>query len=91
VLETTDRRDRWLAQTPQMFRIGLLQVALQAAGESVTDESSAIEGQGRSPRLVPGSSQNFKVTFPEDFQLAQAVLQARASTNRQERPDYDYP
>ncbi|MFO1194498.1 MAG: 2-C-methyl-D-erythritol 4-phosphate cytidylyltransferase [Rhodoferax sp.] len=91
VLETTDRRDRWLAQTPQMFRIGLLQAALQAAGESVTDESSAIEVQGLSPRLVPGSSQNFKVTFPEDFQLAQAVLQARASTNRQERPDYDYP
>jgi len=43
----------------------------------VTDEASAIEAIGLSPLLVQGSSQNFKVTFPEDFALAEAVLQGR--------------
>ena len=90
VAETTDRSARWLAQTPQMFRIGMLQDALAAAGERVTDESSAIESLGLAPLLVAGSAQNFKVTYPEDFLLAQAVLRARPSTV-QEQPDYDYP
>jgi 2-C-methyl-D-erythritol 4-phosphate cytidylyltransferase len=60
-----------------MFRIGLLADALRAAGDAVTDESSAIEAMGMQPRLVPGGAQNFKVTWPEDFFLAAAVLAAR--------------
>jgi 2-C-methyl-D-erythritol 4-phosphate cytidylyltransferase len=32
---------------------------------------------GLAPKLVPGSAQNFKVTYPQDFELAQAVLQSR--------------
>ena len=74
---TINRSDKWLAQTPQMFRIGALITALEAAGDGVTDESSAIEASGLLPRLVAGSAQNFKVTFPEDFALAEAVLQSR--------------
>lgn len=74
---TLDRRDRWLAQTPQMFRIGMLGDALRAAGHAVTDESGAIEALGLQPRLVVGGAQNFKVTWPEDFALAAAVLAAR--------------
>lgn len=77
VVATLPRSDKWLAQTPQMFRLGLLQRALQQAGVEVTDESSAIEALGLAPRLVRGSAQNFKVTYPEDFALAEAVLQAR--------------
>ncbi len=77
VLATLERKDKWLAQTPQMFRIGSLIEALEMAGDRVTDESSAIEAMGLSPKLVPGSAQNFKVTYPEDFALAQAVLLAR--------------
>ncbi len=77
VAQTVDRSDKWLAQTPQMFRIGALQQALQAAGDAVTDESSAMECMGAAPLLVEGSAQNFKVTYPQDFALAQAVLQAR--------------
>lgn len=77
VAETLDRSDKWLAQTPQMFRIGVLRQALAQAGAQVTDESSAIEAMGHQPRLVPGSAQNFKVTYPEDFALAEAVLRAR--------------
>ena len=77
VARTLTRADKWLAQTPQMFRIGLLCTALQAAGDAVTDESGAIEMQGLEPLLVPGSAQNFKITYPEDFELAEAVLLGR--------------
>ena len=80
VAETVDRSDKYLAQTPQMFRIGTLIDALEVAGEIgvvVTDESSAIESQGLKPLLVHGSAQNFKVTYPEDFALAEAVLKSR--------------
>jgi len=77
VAATVDRSDKWLAQTPQMFRLGALQAALQAAGDAVTDEASALEFVGQSPKLVEGSAQNFKVTYPQDFALAAAVLAAR--------------
>lgn len=88
---TTDRSGHWLAQTPQMFRIGALREALLAAGDRVTDESSAMEALGLQPLLVPGSAENFKVTYPPDFALAQAVLQARAPATEPPRTEYDYP
>ena len=74
---TLDRSDKWLAQTPQMFRIGMLLDALAQAGHEVTDESSAMEAMGFQPLLVRGGAQNFKVTYPKDFALAEAVLSAR--------------
>jgi 2-C-methyl-D-erythritol 4-phosphate cytidylyltransferase len=77
VAATLARTDKWLAQTPQMFRIGALLTALDDAGDAVTDESSAMEAQGLMPLLVTGSAQNFKVTYPQDFALAEAVLQSR--------------
>ena len=77
VLATLPREGIWQAQTPQMFRFGLLVDALRSAGASATDEASAVEWQGLSPRLVPGSSENFKITQPEDFALAEAVLRSR--------------
>jgi 2-C-methyl-D-erythritol 4-phosphate cytidylyltransferase len=82
VAATVDRTDKWLAQTPQMFRVGALHAALaarQAHGfAGVTDEASAMEMAGHHPRLVPGSAQNFKVTYPEDFALAEAILKSRS-------------
>lgn len=80
VKATLARDGKWLAQTPQMFRIGALHQALVQArqqGLEITDESSAMEVQGGLPRLVPGSALNFKVTYPEDFELAEAVLLGR--------------
>jgi len=77
VLATLPRDAVWQAQTPQMFRLGPLADALEDAGANATDEASAIEWQGLSPRLVPGSSENFKITHPGDFLLAEAVLRAR--------------
>ena len=75
---TLPREGKWLAQTPQMFRIGVLARALDAAGEAVTDEASAIEALGLQPRLVRGSAHNIKVTWPEDFALAEAILNNRS-------------
>ena len=77
VLSTLDREGKWLAQTPQMFRIGMLLQALERAGAPVTDEASAIEAMGLRPMLVTGGTQNFKITFPDDFALAEAVLKGR--------------
>ncbi len=78
VAGTVSRTDKWLAQTPQMFRLGPLIDALQTAGSVVTDESSAMEAMGLAPRLVAGSAENFKVTYPEDFRLAEAILLGRS-------------
>jgi 2-C-methyl-D-erythritol 4-phosphate cytidylyltransferase len=74
VAATVDRAGKWAAQTPQMFRIGLLREALLLAGDRVTDEASAIEAMGLSPRLVRGDARNLKVTWPEDFALAELLL-----------------
>ena len=83
VAATLARDDKWLAQTPQMFRLGALESALAAAEPGgyagITDEASAIEARGEHPLLVRGSAQNFKVTYPEDFALAEALLRLRAS------------
>lgn len=78
VAQTVDRADKWLAQTPQMFRLGVLLKALENSGAAVTDEANAIEAMGLSPLLVSGSAQNFKVTYPEDFALAAAILNSRS-------------
>lgn len=77
VAATLPRAGKWLAQTPQMFRLGPLRAALQAMGAAATDEASAVEAQGLRPLLVAGSAQNFKVTYPEDFALAAAVIESR--------------
>jgi 2-C-methyl-D-erythritol 4-phosphate cytidylyltransferase len=81
VASTVPREDKWLAQTPQMFRLGDLHAALADAAATVysgiTDEASAMERLGLSPRLVPGLAQNMKVTYPADFAFAEAVLKGR--------------
>jgi 2-C-methyl-D-erythritol 4-phosphate cytidylyltransferase len=78
VVETVSRENLWLAQTPQMFRYGVLRRALAAlAPDAVTDEAQAVEALGLRPRLVPGDASNLKITFMEDLALAEAVLHAR--------------
>jgi len=77
VAETVTRGDKWQAQTPQMFRLGMLRQALEGAGAQLTDESSAVEAMGLKPLLVEAGAQNFKVTYPEDFAMAEAVLRGR--------------
>lgn len=77
VARTVDRNGLWLAQTPQMFRAGMLAQALRDAprrGVDVTDEASAIEAAGYAPLLVQGALRNFKVTWPDDFELMEKWL-----------------
>ncbi|MEA1082426.1 2-C-methyl-D-erythritol 4-phosphate cytidylyltransferase [Marinobacter qingdaonensis] len=77
VRETVDRGGLWRAFTPQMFRYGALADALQkavAAGQPVTDESSAMEFSGNMPVLVEGRPDNIKVTVPADLELASFIL-----------------
>lgn len=77
VAATVDRAHKWQAQTPQMFRLGVLRDALHDAGPAVTDEASAIEAKGLAPKLVRGALENFKLTFPADFELAARLLRTR--------------
>jgi 2-C-methyl-D-erythritol 4-phosphate cytidylyltransferase len=77
VAATLPRGGKWQAQTPQMFRLGLLREALAHAGAQVTDEASAVEALGLAPRLVPGALENFKLTYPADFALAERLLTTR--------------
>lgn len=77
VISTLDRSDIWKAATPQVFRYDLLRHALAeaiAAGRAVTDESSALEMAGHAPRLVRGSADNIKITFPEHLHMAEMIL-----------------
>ena len=73
VAQTVERNGLWAAQTPQMFRHGLLMRALTLA-EAMTDEAGAVELLGLQPRLVEGSPRNFKVTLPHDVALAEMFL-----------------
>jgi 2-C-methyl-D-erythritol 4-phosphate cytidylyltransferase len=77
-VESTEPRERlWRAQTPQMFRYGVLQQALAAAPAGVpSDESWAVEKLGLKPRLVHGDITNLKVTFPDDIAVAERLLRA---------------
>ena len=73
---TIAREGLWQAQTPQMFRYGVLTRAL-ADARSVTDEAGAIEAAGLAPKLVKGDATNLKVTYPADLPLAELIMMAR--------------
>jgi 2-C-methyl-D-erythritol 4-phosphate cytidylyltransferase len=73
VAATVSREGLWHALTPQMFRLGALRAALtaaRAAGVSVTDEAQAMERAGHAVGVVPGRSDNVKITRREDLELA---------------------
>lgn len=80
ILATQDRTGLWAAQTPQMFTLAQLLPALQqalAVGRQITDEASAIEAAGHALKVVPGPSDNLKITRPEDLPLAELILRAQ--------------
>ncbi len=76
IQSTEPREHLWQAQTPQMFRHGLLLEALSRSAR-LTDEAGAVEALGLKPKLVQGSAANLKVTYAEDLQLAQTILISR--------------
>jgi 2-C-methyl-D-erythritol 4-phosphate cytidylyltransferase len=77
VAKTLPRDGLWLAQTPQMFRLGALKEALVEVvirNLEVTDEASAMEQLGYQPLLVHGEWRNLKVTYPQDWSLMNNLL-----------------
>ena len=75
VVRTEPREGLWRAQTPQMFRFGVLRRAFGLPGlDGFTDEAQAVERLGLRPRAVVGNAFNVKVTFPDDLALASAIL-----------------
>jgi 2-C-methyl-D-erythritol 4-phosphate cytidylyltransferase len=75
---TEPREHLWQAQTPQMFRLGVLLEALGRTAK-LSDEAGAVEATGLKPKLVQGSAANLKVTYPQDLQLAQTILMSRGA------------
>ena len=74
---TVDRRDLWIALTPQAFRIELLRSAYQRyRGRPATDDAELVERCGHQVCLVAGRADNLKITFPEDLRIAEAILAA---------------
>lgn len=81
ITRTIDRSDTWQAQTPQVFRLGQLKAVLQHVSEyqlDITDEASAFESLDLPIRLVTGSRQNIKLTYPDDAILLAAILAAQS-------------
>lgn len=76
VARTEPRDHLWQAQTPQMFRYGLLKQALIHSGGAPTDEAQAVEALGLQPKLVAGELRNLKITYPQDLAIAEAILRA---------------
>jgi len=77
VEKTISRENLWCAQTPQMFRHGLLFEALEKTltGRSlITDEAIAVENFGKQAKVVVGDIKNIKITFPEDLELAKLYI-----------------
>jgi 2-C-methyl-D-erythritol 4-phosphate cytidylyltransferase len=81
--DTDERPGLWCAQSPQMFRYAILNHAFRQADlAAINDEAQAVGALGLKPRLVQGSSSNIKVTYPEDHELAAAILAGRRPRDR---------
>jgi 2-C-methyl-D-erythritol 4-phosphate cytidylyltransferase len=75
VQQTVDRNNIWAAQTPQVFRVNLLKEAYHNRGAlNATDEAQLVELLGHPVHIVPGSPLNLKITTPDDFRMAEALL-----------------
>ncbi|MGU9951790.1 MAG: 2-C-methyl-D-erythritol 4-phosphate cytidylyltransferase [Gammaproteobacteria bacterium WSBS_2016_MAG_OTU1] len=86
VQKTISRDNKFLAQTPQMFRVGALRTALQkslATADSIADDSESMEAAGYLPLLVQGETANIKITYPEDFTMAAALLRHKRTAVEQ--------
>jgi 2-C-methyl-D-erythritol 4-phosphate cytidylyltransferase len=85
VEQTLPRAELFAVQTPQVFRRDVLERALDITTEDVTDEAALVERLGIKVAVFPGHEENFKLTTPLDFVLAQAVLERRAADSEEAR------
>ena len=80
ICETIPREDIWQAQTPQAFRRELLMevyASVDWENVHVTDEAQLLEIAGKSVAIVPGSSENFKITTQDDWSKAEVIWEQR--------------
>ena len=80
ITETVPRDGLWQAQTPQISKLGLLKSAIETSlqqGIVITDEASALEFIGEKVKVVQGRSDNIKITYPDDLELAQLILKSQ--------------
>ncbi len=89
IAATVARDGLWQAQTPQMFRRGLLARAL-AATAAVTDEAGAVEALGERPKLIAADAFNLKITYPLDLELAELILRDRNAMTTETRIGQGY-
>ena len=80
VVETLDRSNLWAVQTPQVFRRDILEASFANSDANATDEATLLERMGHPVRVFQGDYGNLKVTTPGDLALAEAILEARASS-----------
>ena len=75
VSATAERAGLWRAQTPQAFRRAAIAAAYAAwpAGETPTDDAAVLERAGGRVQLTPGDPMLMKLTYPEDFPMAEAL------------------
>jgi 2-C-methyl-D-erythritol 4-phosphate cytidylyltransferase len=75
VVRTLDRDRLWSIQTPQAFRAHVLRQALETERVAdATDDASLVEALGGEVRIVESTAANFKVTWPDDLERAEALL-----------------
>ena len=77
--KTLDRETLWLAQTPQVFRYGIIRRAHERAretGDRGTDDALLVERMGHDIKIIPGSRFNMKITTPEDLRMAEAMVKS---------------
>lgn len=75
VNKAVDRTQVWSVQTPQTFRLALLEEAFaQAESPLFTDDASVVEKLGHPIHIIPGEQKNMKITFPEDLEIAALLL-----------------
>jgi 2-C-methyl-D-erythritol 4-phosphate cytidylyltransferase len=79
VLETPPREQLWTVQTPQLFRRDLVLEALAASDDDATDEAALIERHGGTVRVFEGETTAFKITTPDDLEIARALLARKSS------------
>lgn len=77
VLSTPERDALRAVQTPQVLRADIMRDAYSRMQQTVTDDSMLAERLGYAVRLYPGSSENLKVTTPDDLIVAQAIARRR--------------
>jgi 2-C-methyl-D-erythritol 4-phosphate cytidylyltransferase/2-C-methyl-D-erythritol 2,4-cyclodiphosphate synthase len=79
---TAPRDGLWRAQTPQAFRVSALNLAYAAWNddEAPTDDAGVIEAAGGKVRLAPGDPMLMKLTYPEDFLMAEQLAGAARIT-----------